>query len=88
MAEMTIRLQTDPETGKKNILVDLSSDDDALPHEHEQQHRQLVEKLIEGGVVSAAEVGQVVISREETAPSSEQSPVAQPSERQSEAEGN
>ena len=31
MAEMTIRLETDPNTGKKNIIVGLKSDADALP---------------------------------------------------------
>ena len=67
MAEMTIRLRTDPTTGKKDILVDLSSDADALPHEHEQQHRALVQKLIEGGIVRAEEVGQVVVEREQVA---------------------
>ena len=67
MAEMTIRLRVNPETGKKDIVVSLRSDDDALPHEHEQQHRQLVEKLIEGGVVDESEVGSVIVQREEDA---------------------
>lgn len=67
MAEMTIRLVTDPQTGKKDILVDLRSDADSLPHEHEQLHRQLVEQLVEGGLVKASEVGQVIIEREEEA---------------------
>ena len=65
MAEMTIRLQTDPDSGKKNIIVSLRSDEDLLPHEHEEQHRALVEKLIEGGVISAAELGKVIVEREE-----------------------
>ncbi len=65
MAEMTIRLQYDPETGKKDIIVTLRSDADLLPHEHEQQHRALVERLIEGGLVTADELGQVIVSREE-----------------------
>ena len=65
MAEMTIRLQCDPETGKKNIIIKLDSDADSLPHEHEQQHKALVEKLIEGGMLKASEVGQVVVEREE-----------------------
>lgn len=64
MAEMTIRLQTDPVTGRKNIIVGLRSDEDMLPHEHEQQHRALVDKLIEGGVLSAAQVGKVIVQRE------------------------
>ncbi len=65
MAEMTIRLRTDPNTGKKDIVVSLESDEDSLPHEHEQMHRALVEKLIGAGLVKAEELGQVVVEREE-----------------------
>jgi hypothetical protein len=65
MAQMTIRLQRDPTTGKQNIIVSLRSDEDALPHEHEQQHRALVDKLIEGGILKASEVGKVIVEREE-----------------------
>ncbi len=63
MAEMTIRLRIDPNTGKKDIVVSLESDADSLPHEHEQAHRALVEKLIAGGAVKATELGQLVIER-------------------------
>ena len=88
MAEMTIRLETDPVSGKKNIIVDLSSDADLLPHEHEEQHRALVEKLIEGGVVSAAEVGQVIVEREEAASKKSAAPVTEPTpQRESQNEG-
>jgi hypothetical protein len=89
MAEMTIRLQCDPLTGKKDILVSLRSDEDALPQEHEQLHKALVDKLIEGGVVKAGELGKIVVEREteegESAP-----PVGAPQteERHSRAEGN
>ncbi len=65
MAEMTIRLIPDPVTGKKNIVIALRSDEDALPHEHEQMHRALVEKLVNGGLLKAEEVGQIVVEREE-----------------------
>ena len=67
MPELTIRLRCDPATGKKDIIVSLRSDEDALPHEHEQQHKALVDKLIQGGLVKAAEVGKVVVEREEDA---------------------
>ena len=87
MAEMTIQLRINPETGKKDIIVSLSSDEDALPHEHEQQHRQLVDKLIEGGLLSAAEAGEVIVEREEeqlqAAPQGQEEP-----QRQSESQGN
>ena len=65
MAEMTISLRCDPATGKKNIIVTLHSDADALPLEHEQQHRALVDKLIQGGIIKAAEVGKISVEREE-----------------------
>jgi hypothetical protein len=65
MAEMTIRLRCDPATGKKDIIVLLRSDADALPNEHDQLHRQLVEKLIQGGLVKPTEVGQVIVEREQ-----------------------
>lgn len=65
MAEMTIRLRCDPQTGKKDIIVSLRSDEDALPLEHEQQHKALVEKLIEGGIVSQSELGKIIVEREE-----------------------
>jgi hypothetical protein len=66
MAEMIIQLRCDPATGKKDIIIKLNSDADALPHEHEQLHQQLVEKLIHGGLLQATEVGQVIVEREES----------------------
>jgi hypothetical protein len=88
MAEMTIRLVTDPQTGKKDIVVDLRSDADSLPHEHEQLHRRLVEQLVAGGLVKASEVGQVIIEREEETGTAAAPPRQQTEEqRQSQAEG-
>ena len=59
MAELTIRLRRDPETGKQDIVISLRSDADSLPHEHEQMHRDLVEKVIGKG-----NVGKVIVERE------------------------
>jgi hypothetical protein len=67
MAEMTIRLRCDPATGKKDIVVSLESDADALPHEHEQLHRQLVDKLLQGGIIKPSELGQIIVEREQPA---------------------
>jgi hypothetical protein len=88
MAEMTIRLRCDPATGKKDIIVSLHSDEDALPHEHEQQHKALVEKLIHGGLLKASEVGQIIVEREqpEAEPAAPASSEPQ-AERRSMAEG-
>jgi hypothetical protein len=72
MAELTIRLIPDPTTGKRNIVISMKSDQDALPHEHEQQHRALVDKLINGGILKAEEVGTITVTRE----AEEQEPAA------------
>jgi hypothetical protein len=64
MAELTLRLRVDPATGKREVVVDYSSDSDALPIEHEDEHRRLAGKVVEGGLGS----GKVDISREAEAP--------------------
>lgn len=84
MAEVEIRLEIDPVTRKKNVRISYTSDEDALPMEHEEDHRAVVERLIEGGIVSAEEVGDVVVVREEEHRSgNEQAQTEQQSERQS-----
>lgn len=72
MPELNIRLQIDPNTGKKNLIIEYESDSDALPHEHEEEHRALVNALVEGGVVTAEEVGKVVVERERSTPAGEE----------------
>ncbi len=76
MAELTIRLRRDPQTGKHDIIITLKSDQDALPMEHEQMHRELVAKII-----GPDRVGQVIIEREpgrEALTSSPAQSIAQP----------
>lgn len=63
-ASVTIRYEVDPETGERTIVVSYQSEPDALPMEHEEEHRELVEKLVEGGLIGAAEAGEVRIERE------------------------
>lgn len=64
MASLTIRLQVDPGTGKKNVIIKYDSDADALPQEHEEQHRQLVDALIKNGTLKAEDLGHIHIERE------------------------
>lgn len=59
MAELNIQLRRDPATGKHDVVINLKSDADALPHEHEQAHRELVEKIL-----GKDNVGKVVVERE------------------------
>lgn len=61
---MTIRMVIDPDTGKKNIVIVYHSDEDALPMEHEDEHRRLVDRLLEGGTLKAAELGTITVERE------------------------
>ena len=77
MPEMTIRLRCDPETGKRDIIVSLDSEDDMLPHEHERLHRALVEKLVHGGLLAANEAGNLVVEREEAKGEAARTPVGE-----------
>lgn len=68
MATLTLRLEIDPVTRKKNVLVKLDSDSDALPMEHEEQHKKLVEALLAGGHVKLEDLGTITIEREGQGP--------------------
>jgi hypothetical protein len=46
MAEITIRLRHNQQTGRRELVIHLESDSDVLGHEHEIDHRALVEKLL------------------------------------------
>lgn len=46
MSEVTLTLRLDPVSGRKELIVHLESEDDALPAEHERDHRELVEALL------------------------------------------
>jgi len=47
MAEIIISLRR-VASGRHEVRVDYRSDDDAMPHEHEVQHRRLVAELVPG----------------------------------------
>ena len=87
MPEMTISLRRDPATGKQDIVVKLRSDEDSLPHEHEQLHKALVEKLIHGGLLKPSEVGQIVVEREEEGETGQPAGQEAEPERRAAAEG-
>ena len=64
MATLILRLEIDPLTRKKNVLVKLDSDSDALPMEHEEQHKAIVEALLANGGLKAEDLGTITIERE------------------------
>ncbi len=78
MPDLILRLRVDPKTGKREVVIDYTSDSDALPIEHEEAHQELANKVLEGGLKS----GKVEVSRESEAPASGtpagSEPVAEP----------
>lgn len=77
MAQMTIMLRRDPNSGKQNIIIKLDSDPDALPVEHEQMHRELVAKVLGK---KPEDFGEVIVEREPEA--HPEHPVGTPDEPQ------
>ncbi len=78
MANLIIRLQVDPKTQKKNVIISYTSESDALPQEHEEAHRALVDKLIAGGALKASEVGEIVLERESDSGVRQEQPAQEP----------
>lgn len=73
MAELTLRIRVDPATGKRELVIDYQSDSDALPIEHEEEHRRLAEKVVDGGL------GELDVRREQEAPpAAQEKPSQQP----------
>lgn len=64
-AEIKIHLRFNVETGKKDIVIEYDSEDDALAWEHEQRHREIVEQLVGAGVLDPDDVGNVKVGRVE-----------------------
>ncbi|MBX3468513.1 MAG: hypothetical protein KF878_16695 [Planctomycetes bacterium] len=63
MGHIEIRFRMNMATGKKDIFIDLETDEDAMRHEHERDHRKIVERLIGQGLIEAEEVGEVKVER-------------------------
>jgi hypothetical protein len=68
LGDITIRFRMNVETGKKDIVVEYDSDDDALPHEHERRHKEIVEQLLGKGILLPGEAGEVKVERVKPAP--------------------
>jgi hypothetical protein len=60
MAELVLRIRVDPATGKRTLVIDYASDSDALPIEHEDEHRRLASAVVDGGLSNQG----VSVSRE------------------------
>lgn len=85
MAEITLKLRRDPASGRRELIIHYESEDDALPYEHEQDHRQAVEALMgrsiddlidELGGVDGVEIGRVRKPEADQAAAGEAAPTA------------
>lgn len=66
MAEVTIRLRHNPRTGEREVVIHYESETDALPHEHERDHRALAEALLGqplDGLLGGVKVDRVIVER-------------------------
>lgn len=63
MGDIQIRFRMNMETGKKDILIEYDSDEDAMRHEHERDHRRIVERIVGEGLIEAEEVGEIQVER-------------------------
>jgi hypothetical protein len=74
MAELVLRIRVDPATGRRELVIDYASDADALPMEHEEEHRRLAGQVVDGGLAS----GKVAVTRASEAPAVEAPAAASP----------
>jgi hypothetical protein len=65
VAKLTITLTRD--AGRTDVYVDYQSDDDALPYEHEVEHRRRVAELFPGLVFTEDKNAAVRVERERPA---------------------
>jgi hypothetical protein len=65
MAEVTIRLRHNPTTGERELVIHYESESDALPHEHERDHRAWAEALLGRplGELVGGSIDRVVVER-------------------------
>ena len=87
MADIEIRFRMNLETGKKDIFIDFESDEDAMRHEHERDHKRIIQQLIEEGVLNEDEVGDVTVERVEPGEQTQQTEGPQTSGPEAQAQG-
>lgn len=67
MAEIIIKLKQNKATGKTDIHIDYESDADALPFEHESDHREIVRELL-GEDAFDPSMGEIIVGRQPAGP--------------------
>lgn len=79
MPELILRVRVDPASGRRELIIDYESDSDALPIEHEEEHRRLAEQVVDGGLRGdQVEVTRAVEAPAAEAPAASERPIATP----------
>lgn len=60
MGDIVIRLRGNVASGAREVVVEYDSDADLTTLEHEQRHREIVERLVAGGVITREEAPAIV----------------------------
>ncbi|PCJ17225.1 MAG: hypothetical protein COB02_14365 [Candidatus Cloacimonadota bacterium] len=63
MAKVILSLKKNSEDGKQELTIDYESDGDALPFEHEEDHKALVKKLLGANSLDLSEIDSIVVNR-------------------------
>lgn len=66
MADITIRFKHNPKTGKRELVIAYESESDALPHEHERDHREAAKAIL--GASLGKDMPEAELSREDVTP--------------------
>jgi hypothetical protein len=69
--DITIRFRSNPKTGKRELVISYESDSDALAHEHERDHRAMVESLIGAPIGEDTDIVVERLDKSPTGPSAE-----------------
>jgi len=64
MSELILKLSRNSETGKQDLYIDYESAGDSLQFEHEEEHRDLVRRVLEKLNVDAEDLGDVYVERQ------------------------
>jgi hypothetical protein len=64
MSKIILTLKKNSEDGKQELLIDYESDGDALPFEHEEDHKDLVNKILESNGLNLSDMDTILVNRQ------------------------
>ena len=63
MPKVILTLKKNSENGKQELLIDYESEGDALPFEHEEDHKDLVMKVLESNSLILSDIESILVNR-------------------------